>query len=220
MNHLNHLRLQNSRFFLKTSLRRTAAFFGSCFTRRNKSGKKQAQRSVRVLVSLSVFSLAPDLLFDCLRLLEYAKIRTVLQSRITLNNTINSIPSTLQKLFIEMVTFQEFTHELNNQNCLFLPHRNVPALRGFQINGQSERFRQRTSTQCHTKAMTTTHRFTTLLMLYSHTKKRLKHAREADNSSWRKLVIKYGQRRTKPTTMANLKSCIPMLSFLQEQVSK
>ena len=32
-------------------------------------------------VSLSVFSLVPDLLFDCSRLLEYAKIRTVLQSR-------------------------------------------------------------------------------------------------------------------------------------------
>ena len=32
-------------------------------------------------VSLSVFSLVPDLLFDCSRLLEYSKIRTVLQSR-------------------------------------------------------------------------------------------------------------------------------------------
>ena len=32
-------------------------------------------------VSLSVFSLAPDLLFNCSRELEYAKIRTVLQSR-------------------------------------------------------------------------------------------------------------------------------------------
>ena len=31
-------------------------------------------------VSLSVFSLIPDLLFDCSRVLEYAKIRTVLQS--------------------------------------------------------------------------------------------------------------------------------------------
>ena len=31
-------------------------------------------------VSLSVFSLVPDLLFDCSRLLEYAKIRTFLQS--------------------------------------------------------------------------------------------------------------------------------------------
>ena len=29
-------------------------------------------------VSLSVFSLAPDLLFDCSRVVEYAKIRTVL----------------------------------------------------------------------------------------------------------------------------------------------
>ena len=31
-------------------------------------------------VSLSVFSLVPDLLFDCSQVLEYAKIRTVLQS--------------------------------------------------------------------------------------------------------------------------------------------
>ena len=29
---------------------------------------------------LSAFSLAPDLLFDCSRVVEYAKIRTVLQS--------------------------------------------------------------------------------------------------------------------------------------------
>ena len=32
-------------------------------------------------VSLSVFSLVPDLFFDCSRVLEYAKIRTVLQSK-------------------------------------------------------------------------------------------------------------------------------------------
>ena len=31
-------------------------------------------------VSLSVFNLVPDLLFDCSRVLEYAKVRTVLQS--------------------------------------------------------------------------------------------------------------------------------------------
>ena len=31
-------------------------------------------------VSLFVFSLVPDLLFDCSRVLEYEKIRTVLQS--------------------------------------------------------------------------------------------------------------------------------------------
>ena len=43
------------------------------------------QRTVRILrvspqVLLSVFSLVPDLLLDCSRVLEYAKIRTVLQS--------------------------------------------------------------------------------------------------------------------------------------------
>ena len=32
-------------------------------------------------ISLSVFSLVPHLLFGCLRVLEYAKIRTVLQSK-------------------------------------------------------------------------------------------------------------------------------------------
>ena len=44
-----------------------------------------AKRTVRIFsvspqVSLSVFSLVPDLSFDCSRVLEYAKIRTVLQS--------------------------------------------------------------------------------------------------------------------------------------------
>ena len=44
-----------------------------------------AKRTVRIFsvspqVSLSVFSLAPDLFYDCSRVLEYAKIRTVLQS--------------------------------------------------------------------------------------------------------------------------------------------
>ena len=38
-------------------------------------------------VSLSVFSLIPDLLFDCSRVLEYAKIRTVLQSNVKSDNT-------------------------------------------------------------------------------------------------------------------------------------
>ena len=43
---------------------------------------RYAKRTVPVLspVSLSVFSFVPDLLFDCSRVLEYAKIRTVLQS--------------------------------------------------------------------------------------------------------------------------------------------
>ena len=46
-------------------------------------------------VSLSFFSLAPDLLFDCSRALDYAKIRTVLQSNlvryITLSISYNCI---------------------------------------------------------------------------------------------------------------------------------
>ena len=53
-------RHQNSRFF----------FFS-----------KSVKKSIRA-VSLSVFSLVPDLLFDCSRVLEYAKIRTVLQSNV------------------------------------------------------------------------------------------------------------------------------------------
>ena len=40
----------------------------------------KAWRKSLSLVSLSVFSLIPDLLFDCSRVLEYAKMRTVLQS--------------------------------------------------------------------------------------------------------------------------------------------
>ena len=74
---------------------KTVRFFFS------KSVKKSVKRGVTVLrapqtpvvrvrreknfwrlspVSLSVFSLVPDLLFDCSPVLEYAKIRTVLQS--------------------------------------------------------------------------------------------------------------------------------------------
>ena len=68
-------RLQNSRFFF------------------SKSVKKSVKRGLRVLsakrarekrlspVSLSVFNLVPDLSFDCSRVLEYAKVRAVLQSR-------------------------------------------------------------------------------------------------------------------------------------------
>ena len=55
------LRLQNSRFFFLS-----------------KSVKKSVKRLSPV--SLSVFSLVRDLLFDCSRVLEYAKVQTVLQS--------------------------------------------------------------------------------------------------------------------------------------------
>ena len=51
----------------------------------------KAWRGVRVLRTRSarashVFSLVADLLFDCFRVLEHAKIRTVLQSRLILAN--------------------------------------------------------------------------------------------------------------------------------------
>ena len=57
-------RLQNSRFFLKIS---------------KEIGKAWHKRLSPV--SLSVFSLIPDLLFNCSCVLEYAKIWTVLQSK-------------------------------------------------------------------------------------------------------------------------------------------
>jgi len=60
-------RLQNSRFFLKIS------------KEVGKAGRKSFTRLSPV--SPSVFTLVPDLLFDCSRVLEHAKIRTVLQSR-------------------------------------------------------------------------------------------------------------------------------------------
>ena len=58
---------------------KTVGFFFS------KSVKKSVKRTAFLRlspVSLSVFRLVSDLLFDCSRLLKYAKIQTVLQSRI------------------------------------------------------------------------------------------------------------------------------------------
>ena len=62
----NFPRLQNSRFFFL------------------KSVKKLVMRGVRVLRGRSArasHTRVPDLLFDCSRVLEYPKIRTVLQSK-------------------------------------------------------------------------------------------------------------------------------------------
>ena len=68
-------RLQNSRFFfLKISKEIGKAW-------------REARESLSPPVSLSVFSLVPDLLFDCSRVLEYTKIRTVLQSTVELERT-------------------------------------------------------------------------------------------------------------------------------------
>ena len=72
----------------------------------SKSVKKSVKRAVRVLrraceareknrvspqVSLSVFSLVPDLLFNYSRVLEYAKIRTVLHSNLPANQSLPTI---------------------------------------------------------------------------------------------------------------------------------
>ena len=54
-------------------------------------------RPTGVWVSPSLFSLVPDLLFNCSRVLEYAKIRTVLQSKYC--NTYMKFPS-LKKAWI------------------------------------------------------------------------------------------------------------------------
>ena len=76
MKHISHMennRLENSRFFFLKISKEIGKAWRKSLTR--------AKRAVSLLVSLSVFSLVPDLLFDCSRVLEYAKIRTVLQSR-------------------------------------------------------------------------------------------------------------------------------------------
>ena len=75
------LRLQNSR-----------DFFGKITQEIGKAWRKSLTRAKRVRrekkslspVSLSVFILVPDLLLDCSRLLEYAKIRTFLQSSLSI----------------------------------------------------------------------------------------------------------------------------------------
>ena len=71
---------------------KTVAFFRKRSQEISKAWRKSLTRAKRVRrekkrlspVSLSVFSLVPDLLFDCSRLLEYAKIRTVLQSSLSI----------------------------------------------------------------------------------------------------------------------------------------
>ena len=81
-----HLIIQDCEFFKR--LRKSKSLIliqtakQSVFS--SKSVKKSVKRGVRVLCArtarASVFSLVPHLLFDCSLVLEYAKIRTVLQS--------------------------------------------------------------------------------------------------------------------------------------------
>ena len=73
-------------FFLKISKEIGKAWRKS-LTRAKRASRACEAREKKPLspVSRSVFSLVPDFLFDCSRLLEYAKIRTVLQSLFTRN---------------------------------------------------------------------------------------------------------------------------------------
>ena len=79
-------RLQNSRFFfsksVKKSVKRGVRVLRARSARASHARRACEAREKKRLspVSLSVFSLVPDLLFDCSRVLECAKIRTVLRS--------------------------------------------------------------------------------------------------------------------------------------------
>ena len=68
-------RLQNSRFFLKISKE-----IGNAWRKSLMRANRASLTRPLSPVSLSVFSLVLHLLFDCSRVLENAKIRTVLQS--------------------------------------------------------------------------------------------------------------------------------------------
>ena len=64
---------------------KTVGFFLKISKEISKAWRKSLTRAKRASltlspVSLSVFRIIPDLLFDCSCVLEYAKIRTVLQS--------------------------------------------------------------------------------------------------------------------------------------------
>ena len=63
-------RLQNSRFVFVSQNRFSSEFH---------THEAREPDTPALPVSLSVLILAPELLFDCSRVLEYAKIRTVLQ---------------------------------------------------------------------------------------------------------------------------------------------
>ena len=59
---------------------KTVGFFLKISKEIGKAWRTSLTRAKRASLTRSVFSLVPDLWFDCSRLLEYAKIRTVLQS--------------------------------------------------------------------------------------------------------------------------------------------
>ena len=63
---------------------KTVGFFLKISKEMGKAWRKSLTRAKRASLTLSVFSFVADLLFDCSRVLEYAKIRTVLQSSLRL----------------------------------------------------------------------------------------------------------------------------------------
>ena len=93
-------RLQNSRFFFSKSVKKSVKR-GVRVLRARSARASHARRACEAReVSLSVFSLIPDLLFDCSRVLEYAKIRTVLQSISPLERISGSLRADEIKLWL------------------------------------------------------------------------------------------------------------------------
>ena len=82
---LGSYRLQNSRVFFSKTVKKSVKRGVRVLRSRGVRGLKCEAKGNLSPVSLSVVSLVPDLLFDCSRVLEYAKIRTVLQSRGAMN---------------------------------------------------------------------------------------------------------------------------------------
>ena len=73
-------------------------------------------RGVRVLrAQSSVFNLVRDLLFDCSRILKYAKIRTVLQSKSIVESAIlASLVTRHFNLGVPVITVKNYTSYGNN----------------------------------------------------------------------------------------------------------
>ena len=72
-------RLPNSRFFFLKISKEIGKAWRKSLEREARERKAREKRLSPL--SLSVFNLVPDLSFDCSRVLEYAKIRSVSQSR-------------------------------------------------------------------------------------------------------------------------------------------
>ena len=89
--------------------------------RKSLTRAKRVRREKKSLspVSLSVFILVPDLLFDCSRLLEYAKIRTFLQSslstvlnRLQMEELVNAVE---QEVIITNILEPRYNEPPNNE---------------------------------------------------------------------------------------------------------